>query len=98
MKEDSILCCTKGYSSSSGGIGHTVFASYMRFIFYASILLFSMENEMNIISYGQDYLFIRELYQLRSIKTVVSQKTIRMIYFAYAHSVTNYGIIFWGNS
>jgi hypothetical protein len=21
-----------------------------------------------------------------------------MIYFAYAHSVTNYGIIFWGNS
>jgi hypothetical protein len=37
-------------------------------------------------------------FALRSIKTVVSQKTIRMIYFACAHSVMNYGIIFWGNS
>jgi hypothetical protein len=37
-------------------------------------------------------------FALRSIKTVVSQKTIRIIYFAYAHSVMNYGIIFWGNS
>jgi hypothetical protein len=31
---------------------------------------------------------------LRSIKTVVSQKTIIMIYFAYAHSVMKYGIMF----
>jgi hypothetical protein len=37
-------------------------------------------------------------FALRSIKTVVSQKTIRMIYFAYAYSVMNYGIIFLGNS
>jgi hypothetical protein len=37
-------------------------------------------------------------FALRSIKTVVSQKTIRVIYFACAHSVMNCGIIFWGNS
>ena len=37
-------------------------------------------------------------FALRSIKTVVSQKTIRMIYFAYAHLVMNYGVIFWVNS
>jgi hypothetical protein len=36
-------------------------------------------------------------FALRFIKTAVSQKTIRMIYFAYAHSVMNYGIIFEGN-
>jgi hypothetical protein len=35
-------------------------------------------------------------FALRSIKTVVPQKTIRMIYFACAHSVMNYGIIFGG--
>ena len=38
-------------------------------------------------------------FALRSIyKTVVCQKTIRMIYFACAHSVMNYGIVFGGNS
>jgi hypothetical protein len=37
-------------------------------------------------------------FALRSIRTVVSQKTIRIIYFAYANSVMIYGIIFWGNS
>jgi hypothetical protein len=25
------------------------------------------------------------------------QETLRMIYFAYVHSVMSYGIIFWGN-
>jgi hypothetical protein len=35
-------------------------------------------------------------FVLKSIKTIVSQKTIRMIYFAHAYSVMNYGIIFGG--
>jgi hypothetical protein len=27
----------------------------------------------------------------------MSQETLRMVYFAYVHSVMSYGIIFWGN-
>jgi len=27
----------------------------------------------------------------------MSQETLRMVYFAYIHSIMSYGIIFWGN-
>jgi hypothetical protein len=35
---------------------------------------------------------------MRTIKPIMSQRSLRMIYFAYIHSVITYGIIFWGNS
>jgi hypothetical protein len=35
---------------------------------------------------------------MRTIKPIMSQKSLRMIYFAYVHSIMTYGIIFWGNS
>jgi hypothetical protein len=35
---------------------------------------------------------------LLSLKPFVSAGTIRAIYFAYAHSIMTYGIIFWGYS
>jgi hypothetical protein len=35
---------------------------------------------------------------LRSLKPFVSAETMRAIYFAYAHSIMTYGIIFWGYS
>jgi hypothetical protein len=34
----------------------------------------------------------------RSVKPILSQNVLRMIYFSQVHSVLNYGIIFWGNS
>jgi len=35
---------------------------------------------------------------LRSLRPVLSLKFIKQIYFSYVHSVSNYGIIFLGNS
>ena len=37
-------------------------------------------------------------YALRSVKVLVSTKTLITIYFAYFHSLLRYGITFWGNS
>jgi len=31
------------------------------------------------------------------IEAMMSQETVRMVYFAYIHSVMSYGIIFWEN-
>jgi hypothetical protein len=35
---------------------------------------------------------------MRAIKPIMSLESLRMIYFAYIHSVLTSGIIFWGNS
>ena len=32
-----------------------------------------------------------------TIQAMMSQETLRMVYFAYVHSTMSYGIIFWGN-
>jgi hypothetical protein len=37
-------------------------------------------------------------FAVRAIYPFGSLKTLKMIYFAYFHSIINYGIIFWGNS
>jgi len=37
-------------------------------------------------------------YALRNLKHIVSQSTLRTIYYAYIHSILSYGIIFWGRS
>jgi len=37
-------------------------------------------------------------YVIRSLKSVISTKNLRTIYFSYVHSIIVYGIIFWGNS
>ena len=37
-------------------------------------------------------------YAIRVIKPFMTLKVLKMIYFAYVHSVLTYGIIFWGNS
>ena len=37
-------------------------------------------------------------YVLISLKSVISTKNLRTIYFSYVHSIIAYGIIFWGNS
>jgi len=33
-----------------------------------------------------------------TLKSVISQETLKMVYYAYVHSIMNYRIIFWGNS
>ena len=37
-------------------------------------------------------------YIIRSLKSVISTRNLRTIYFSYVHSIIAYGIIFWGNS
>jgi hypothetical protein len=37
-------------------------------------------------------------YAIRTIKPSVKQETFLMVYYAYFHSIMQYGIIFWGNS
>ena len=37
-------------------------------------------------------------YAIRMVKSCMSLDVLRMIYFSYVHSITAYGIIFWGNS
>jgi hypothetical protein len=37
-------------------------------------------------------------YVIRPLKSVISIKNLRRIYFSYVHSIIAYGIIFWGNS
>jgi hypothetical protein len=37
-------------------------------------------------------------FLLRSVKPFISVETMRIIYFAYAHSIMTYGINFWGSS
>jgi len=36
-------------------------------------------------------------FVIRTIPAIMSLKKLRMVYFAYIHSVISYGIIFWGN-
>jgi len=35
---------------------------------------------------------------MRSVKPFVSMKMLKLIYYAYFHSIISYGIIFWGHS
>jgi len=37
-------------------------------------------------------------YLMRSLRSIISAKNLRTIYFSYAHSIMTYGIIFWGSS
>jgi hypothetical protein len=48
-----------------------------------------------------DYLVTKlssSCFIMRTIKSMMSLRSLRMIYFAYIHSVMTYGIILWGNS
>jgi hypothetical protein len=37
-------------------------------------------------------------YAMKVVTPFMVEKTLRMIYFAYVHSLLSYGIILWGNS
>ena len=39
----------------------------------------------------------KECYAIRSTKLLMSSEVLRIIYFAYVHSVILYGMVFWGN-
>jgi hypothetical protein len=36
-------------------------------------------------------------FAVRTVKPIMSQKALRIIYFLYVHSIITYGTIFWGN-
>jgi hypothetical protein len=35
---------------------------------------------------------------IRILSSVMTRESLRMVYFAYVHSIMSYGIIFWGSS
>jgi hypothetical protein len=37
-------------------------------------------------------------YAMKVVTPLIGDKTLRMIYFVYVHSLLSYGIILWGNS
>ena len=37
-------------------------------------------------------------YAVWTLTPLLSKYALNMLYFSYAHSITSYGIIFWGNS
>jgi len=38
-----------------------------------------------------------EFFVILTIQAIMSPETLKMVYFAYIHSIMSYGIIFWGN-
>ena len=36
-------------------------------------------------------------FAIRSVSPYLTYEVVRMMYFSYFHSITSYGIIFWGN-
>jgi len=36
-------------------------------------------------------------FVIRTIQAIMSQETLRMVYFAYIYSIMSYGILFWVN-
>jgi hypothetical protein len=36
-------------------------------------------------------------FSIRTIQATMSPETLRMVYFAYVHSIMSYGMTFWGN-
>jgi hypothetical protein len=40
----------------------------------------------------------KSCFAVRSLKSVLSLDTLKMVYFSYVHSIITYGTIFWGNS
>ena len=59
-----------------------------------------LDNNMNWKNHVAKILpkLSRACYAVRAMYYFSSLNTLKMIYFAYFHSVINYGIIFWGNS
>ena len=37
-------------------------------------------------------------FAIRTVKTLLSQDSLRMVYYSYFYSIMTYGIIFWGNT
>jgi hypothetical protein len=40
----------------------------------------------------------RQIYLFRSLNQIVSNKTLKCVYYAHFQSIMNYGIILWGHS
>jgi hypothetical protein len=37
-------------------------------------------------------------FVIRSLKSIVTSDDVKILYFAYVHSIITYGIVFWGNA
>jgi hypothetical protein len=37
-------------------------------------------------------------YEITSVMPLMAQETLKMVYYAYFHSIIIYGLIFWKNS
>jgi hypothetical protein len=68
--------------------------------FYTKFLGVTMNNTLSWNNHID--LLVKKLskacYIIRNAKTYISALSLKMIYYAFFHSVMSYGIIFWGNS
>jgi hypothetical protein len=55
-------------------------------------------NTDNKLSWKNHINYLVTKFIMGTIKPILSLRSLRMIYFAYIHSIMTYGIIFWGNS
>jgi hypothetical protein len=77
----------KHYCLGKGSIPHTKFLSL---IIDDSLLCKAHIDQM--MSNLNTACFV-----IRLLQAIMSTETLRIVYFAYVHSVMSYGIIFWGN-
>jgi uncharacterized protein (UPF0332 family) len=68
--------------------------------FYTKFLGVTMNNTLSWNNHID--VLMKELskacYIIRNAKTHMSASSLKVIYYAFFHSVKSYGIIFWGNS
>jgi hypothetical protein len=53
----------------------------------------------HLMTHGSHFQVVFEwkFLPVTTIQAIMSTETLRMVYFAYVHSIMSYGIIFWGN-
>jgi len=68
--------------------------------FYTKFLGVTMNNTLSWNNHIE--LLVKKIsktcYIIRNAKTYISAPSLKMIYYAFFHSIMSYGIIFWGNS
>jgi len=66
---------------------------------YTKFLGLTMNNTLSWNNYVD--LLVKKIskacYIIRNVKTYMSALPLKVIYYAFFHSVMSYGIIFWGN-
>jgi hypothetical protein len=72
-------------------ISEACYTKFLR-IYVESILMWKIHLEQTI------EIFSAACYAMRSVRSFMSQESLKMVYYAYFHCIPNYEIILWRNS